>query len=62
MVQTKKFEQMIDIIPKNKVILETDSPFGRVQMNYKSTLTEVNNILNKIGIDCWENFVTLTAD
>ena len=67
MVKTQKFKKMAEIIPLNKMLLETDSPFsGSTQthgnMLYQ-TISMLANILNKEKEDAeqtmWNNFQTL---
>ena len=51
---------MIEIIPKERLLLETDSPFGTIEAKsqYESLLI-ADNALNNIEIDSWSNFVLL---
>ena len=60
MVQTKKFQQMIGIIPKDKILIETDSPFcSKDQLIHQDELLIINNIFCRYNIDSWGNFLML---
>lgn len=60
MVQTKKFQQMIGIIPKDKILIETDSPFcSKDQSIHQDELLIINNIFCRYNIDSWGNFLML---
>lgn len=62
MVQTKKFQQMIDVIPRNKVLLETDSPFNSTpHMSQIESLTWVNKTLDELYFNSWSNFQQLVG-
>ena len=60
MIQTKKFQQMIGIIPKDKILIETDSPFcSKDQSIHQDELLIINNIFCRYNIDSWGNFLML---
>lgn len=59
MTRTKKFAQMLECIPKDKLLLETDSPFTSTKISHLDSLKTVNELLNSYNINCWENFLKL---
>lgn len=59
MTRTKKFLQMLETIPHNKILLETDSPFSSNTLSQTESLAKVNRILTSYGINCWQNFLKL---
>lgn len=59
MVMTKKFSQLLEILPKDKILLETDSPFCRGNMSQVEMLRIVCDRLGVNGIDPWANFKML---
>ena len=62
MVQTQKFQQMIKIIPKERLLLETDSPFNSIpSMSQFDSLTRVNEILDELCFNPWSNFLQLVG-
>lgn len=59
MTRTKKFAQMLECIPKDKLLLETDCPFTSNNISHVESLKNVNEFLESYGIDSWENFLKL---
>ena len=59
MIRTKRFAQMLEYIPNDKVLLETDSPFTSNKISHVESLNIVNDFLESHGIDSWENFLKL---
>ena len=59
MTRTKKFAQMLECIPKDKLLLETDCPFTSNNISHVESLKIVNEFLESHGIDSWENFLKL---
>ena len=59
MTRTKKFAQMLECIPNDKLLLETDSPFTSTRISQLDSLKTVDELLNSYNINCWENFLKL---
>lgn len=59
MTRTKKFAQMLECIPNDKLLLETDSPFTSNKISHVESLKIVNDFLESHGINSWENFLKL---
>ena len=67
MMQTIKFKKMVEIIPLNRILLETDSPFGSNTQAHSNMLIQstsmLANILNMKKEDVeqtmWNNFQAL---
>lgn len=59
MIRTKKFAQMMEYIPNDKILLETDSPFTSNKISHVESLKIVNDFLESNGINSWENFLKL---
>ena len=59
MTRTKKFVQMLESIPNDKILLETDSPFTSNKISHVESLKIVNDFLESHGINSWENFLKL---
>lgn len=61
MLASKKFSSMLSMIPNERLLIETDSPFTFFQGTYCNTLRSINaNLENqKNGIDVWTNFRNL---
>lgn len=64
MVNSKRFEAMMKIVPANRILLETDSPFGLTNETHHETLEQVVDIFSQkvhlsneeAEIKFWENF------
>lgn len=58
MMASKRAINMLDLIPNERVLIETDSPFTYLQGSYSNTLSRIENILveKKNGVDVWNNF------
>ena len=50
---------MMEYIPSDKILLETDSPFTSNKISHVESLKIVNEFLESHGVDCWENFLKL---
>lgn len=59
MTRTRKFAQMLECIPNDKILLETDSPFTSNKISHVESLKIVNDFLESHGINSWENFLKL---
>mgnify|MGYP003204554122 CR=1 FL=1 len=59
MTRTKKFAQILECIPNDKILLETDSPFTSTKISHLDSLKTVNELLNSYNINCWENFLKI---
>lgn len=59
MTRTKKFAQILECIPNDKILLETDSPFTSTKISHLDSLKTVNEFLEYHGIDSWWNFLKL---
>jgi len=58
MLESKRFLDMLPIIPPDRIILETDSPFTFLNKTYTNTLRQVEIALKaqRPDVDVWENF------
>lgn len=58
MLGSKRFLDMLPIIPPDRIILETDSPFTFLNKTYTNTLRQVEIALKaqRPDVDVWENF------
>ena len=61
MLASKRFINMLSLIPNERLLIETDSPFTFLQGTYSDTLKSINaNLKNqKADIDVWNNFRNL---
>ena len=59
MIRTKKFAQMMEYIPNDKILLETDSPFTSNKISHVESLKNVNEFLVSHRINSWKNFLKL---
>lgn len=58
MLGTKRFLDLLPIIPPDKILLETDSPFTFLNRTYTNTLKqiEIGLKVQRPDVDVWENF------
>lgn len=58
MMNTKKFQSMLALIPKERLLFETDSPFISSPYSHHETLTKINQLIkeNKEDVNMWYNF------
>lgn len=63
MMTSKKFLSLLPSIPKERLLLETDSPFTYFQNTHFYTLTKVAHSIKgeKRDINIWNNFLALLA-
>ena len=63
MLATKKAVKLLDIIPKERVLIETDSPFTYLYGSYINTLSRIEKVLkeNKKEVDVWDNFKAILS-
>lgn len=61
MMNTKKFQSMLELIPDERLLFETDSPFLSFQNSHHETLTRVSQLIKnrKRGVNMWNNFKTV---
>lgn len=64
MISSKKFLEMLPLIPANRLLLETDSPFTYFKRSHSEMLRaiEMNLRTFKIDVDVWANFRRLLGD
>ena len=64
MINSKRFLEMLPLIPANRLLLETDSPFTYFKRTHFETLRdiEVNLREYKPDVDVWVNFRRLLGD
>lgn len=58
MIHSRKFMALLPIIPEDRILLETDSPFTISSESHSATLRRISYSLEKVveGIDVWRNF------
>lgn len=58
MVKSIKFQDLLSLIPSERLLLETDSPFTNLRCSHSETLKYVKDFLErqKDSISLWENF------
>ena len=58
MTKSRRFVDMLSLIPSNRILLETDSPFTFFVGSHYNTLQSIENYLKiyKTDIDIWSNF------
>ena len=58
MASSKKFLGLLPIIPSNRLLLETDSPFTYFKQSHSETLSGIESYLRsyKPDLDIWANF------
>ncbi len=60
MIKSKRFMQLLPLIPQERLLLETDSPFVNVPGTYANSLQSLVQSLAYYGInDLWDVFKTL---
>lgn len=64
MMRSKRFLELLPIIPTNKLLLETDSPFTYIKTSHSETLSSIETGLRiyKPDVDVWANFRRLLGD
>lgn len=64
MVRSKRFIDMLDMIPTNRLLLETDSPFIYFKESHTKTLQFIDEELksDKSDVDVWDNFRRLLGE
>ncbi len=58
MLRSKRFINLLPLIPSNRILLETDSPFIYFDNSHIQTLQSISSVLKmyKPDIDIWNNF------
>lgn len=58
MMASKKFLEVLPLIPNNRILIETDSPFTNYHGTHSKTISNVAFELKKEkpGLDLWQNF------
>jgi len=58
MIKSRRFLDMLPLIPSNRILLETDSPFTYFERTHFETLRSINESLKtyKSEMDVWSNF------
>lgn len=58
MLNTKKFQSMLTLIPGDRLLLETDSPFITFSNSHHETLTKISQLIKEIrdDVNMWNNF------
>ena len=58
MIKSRRFLEMLPLIPSNRILLETDSPFTYFEGTLFETLRSINEFLKtyKPKVDVWSNF------
>lgn len=58
MMNTKKFQSMLALIPKERLLLETDSPFISFPYSHHDTLNKICQLIKeeKEDVNMWNNF------
>lgn len=61
MMTSKRFISLLPAIPKERLLLETDSPFTQNKSTYSLTLTKIVQSIkeHQEGINIWNNFRTI---
>ncbi len=61
MVKSKRFIEMLPLIPSNRLLLETDSPFVHYNESYPDALHTTMDVLKRINpsVEPWVNFKSL---
>lgn len=63
-MNTKKFQSMLALIPKERLLFETDSPFISSPYSHHETLAKINLLIkeNKEDVNMWNNFKIVLGD
>lgn len=58
MLGSRRFLDLLPIIPSNRILIETDSPFTFLNQSYTNTLKQIETALRvqRPDVDIWENF------
>ncbi|KGN99754.1 hydrolase [Porphyromonas macacae] len=58
MMNTKKFQSMLSLIPDERLLFETDSPFTSFSHSHHETLTKISQLIKekKENVNMWNNF------
>lgn len=61
MMESRKFLTLLPLIPKNRLLLETDSPFTRNWDTHSGTLKKTTHLIVEYqeDINLWDNFKTI---
>lgn len=61
MMNTKKFQSMLALIPKERLLLETDSPFISFPYSHHNTLNKICQLIKeeKEDVNMWNNFKSI---
>lgn len=64
MLNTKKLQSMLALIPKERLLFETDSPFISSPYSHHETLIKINQLIkeNKEDVNMWNNFKIVLGD
>ena len=64
MMNTKKFQSMLALIPKERLLFQTDSPFISSPYSHHETLAKINQLIkeNKEDVNMWNNFKIVLGD
>lgn len=61
MLRSKRFAELLPLIPSDRILLETDSPFIDFNHSHTKTLQSISSALKeyKLSIDIWKNFKSI---
>lgn len=61
MIKSQKFLTLMNYIPNDRILIETDSPFIRLNKSYSQSLNELFETVENFtgGVDLWNNFKSL---
>ena len=61
MLGSKRFLDLLPIIPSDRILLETDSPFTFLKRTYTNTLKQIEIALRvqRPDVDVWDNFMNV---
>lgn len=64
MMNTKKFQSMLALIPNERLLLETDSPFISFPYSHHETLIKISQLIKgqKEDVNMWNNFKIVLGD